>query len=101
MRNAGQSLHCTRIRVYTCIYPYIYIYTYYDTHINISYIIYQTQVTSFIAEQTAVNGIVDASALSGFTVGTLAKTKDLLLANTFSFDNVYCADLKVLLSGGV
>jgi len=76
-------------------------YTSYDTHINMLYTIYQTQVTSFIAEQTAVNGIVDASALSGFTVGTLAKTKDLLLANTFSFDNVYCADLKVLLSGGV
>jgi len=56
--------------------------------------VFSGQVTTFIQEETAVNGISDAASIAGFSVGTMANTRDLLLSQVFSFENVPCADLK-------
>lgn len=55
--------------------------------------VFSGQVTSFIGEEIAVNGIVNIQAVAGFIVGTLPYTQDLHLAQAFSFDSEPCASM--------
>uniref|UniRef100_A0A7S0HCK3 Calmodulin n=1 Tax=Hanusia phi TaxID=3032 RepID=A0A7S0HCK3_9CRYP len=58
---------------------------------------FSSQVTSFIGDQLAVNNIVDADSLAGFSVGVLNRTSSLNLDLQFGFTSTVCDSVKVCL----